>query len=156
MRETHDAQIWIARSNIPAGEGPLCRVAGQELDSYGTKQDIPMRYVMNILEVPQGHLLIHSDDQVVEWDPRSLRGKLLTNVQFGADGVQNLAIDPDGSLLVGSVSGRLPWVIGPERRSFRSTAEADVRRACNCQCSRFTSIPTTTCALAVKAKAFTE
>jgi hypothetical protein len=87
IRQTHDAQSSIARSNILAGE--------ELLDSYGTKEDIPMRYVLNILEFPQGHLLIHSDDPVVEWHPRSMcdgRAIPVQSIYVDSDNVCGLAL----------------------------------------------------------------
>jgi signal transduction histidine kinase/ligand-binding sensor domain-containing protein len=104
IHETRDAQIWIARSNIPAGEGPLCRIQVSDLVCFGTKQGVPMHYVMDILENARGHLLIHSDDQIIDWDPKSQLGEVMKTIEVGEDGVQTLAVDSAGSLLIGSVS----------------------------------------------------
>jgi len=102
IKQTHDGEVWIARSRVPAGESPVCRVAGEKLECFGKKEGISLEYVMDILEDPNGDLLIHSDDQVVRWSPKSLRAQVLQTLRGGQDGAQALAFDRDGSLLIGS------------------------------------------------------
>lgn len=102
IRQTHDGQIWIARSRVPAGEKPLCRIEGSTLKCFGPDEGIHIPYIMDVIENPQGDLIIHSDDQVIEWDPKSLRSDLLQRIPAGRDGIQALAFDQEGSLLIGS------------------------------------------------------
>jgi ligand-binding sensor domain-containing protein len=64
-----------------------------------------MRYVMNILEFPQRHLLIHSDDQVVERHPRSMfDGRAIP--------VQSIYVDSDNGLWVSTQGKRLCRIAG--------------------------------------------
>lgn len=104
IQETRDGEVWIARSRIPAGEGALCRVVSPKLECFGVTEGMPLPYVMDILETKEGTLLIHSDDQVVEWNRKTSHGEILKTIEAGADGVQTLAFDSDGSLLIGSVA----------------------------------------------------
>jgi signal transduction histidine kinase/ligand-binding sensor domain-containing protein len=102
IKQARDGRIWIARSRVPAGEGPVCRVDRAKLECFGLKEGIALPYVMDLLEDERGDLWIHSDDEVVRWSPKSLRAETMQVINGGTDGIQALAFDGNGGVLIGS------------------------------------------------------
>ena len=103
IEQTKDGSIWVARSRVSDSDGPLCRVERERLRCFGEKDGISLPYVVDVLETPEGELLIRSDSRIARWNPTtSISTELNVFNDSAADGIQSLAFDSDGTLLIGT------------------------------------------------------
>jgi len=63
--------VWVARSQITDGAGPLCRVTGSEPRCFGNADGIPMRTAMRLAKDPSGHIWISGSEGLCQWTPQS-------------------------------------------------------------------------------------
>ncbi len=102
--EDRNGVVWFTRSRGSDAAGGLCRVIGTGIRCYGKADGLPGADVTGpLLEDTAGNLWIGSDTAVFRWkqgssttySPRALKS------HEGVDGVQGLAVNPDGSVWVG-------------------------------------------------------
>jgi signal transduction histidine kinase/ligand-binding sensor domain-containing protein len=98
--QDHAGTVWATRYRVPSGEGPLCRVAGNNLRCYGKSDGIPVRYGLGLTEDSLGNLWFGSS-ALCRWrmgSPASTYfGDVLERLQAG-DGVSDVAAGPSGSV----------------------------------------------------------
>jgi signal transduction histidine kinase/ligand-binding sensor domain-containing protein len=98
--QDHAGTIWVTRYRVPAGEGPLCRVAGNELKCYGKNEGVPVRYGLGLAEDSLGNLWFGSS-ALCRWrvgsDASTYFGDVIERLQAG-NGVIDVAAGPSGSV----------------------------------------------------------
>ena len=98
--QDHAGTIWATRYRVPSGEGPLCRVAGNDLHCYGKSDGIPVRYGLGLTEDSLGNLWFGSSE-LCSWRVGSAAstyfGDVLERLQAG-NGVTDVAAGPSGSV----------------------------------------------------------
>jgi ligand-binding sensor domain-containing protein len=87
-------------SLLAAGDGSLWIGTGNDLERFG----ITSRYAGgDLLEDASGAFWLHSDHELFHWSPASAQTiPLPLNPDQVVDGIQSLAFDPGGTLLVGT------------------------------------------------------
>lgn len=98
--QDHAGTIWATRYRVPKGEGPLCRVAGNDLRCYGESDGIPVRYGLGLAEDTLGNLWFGSSE-LCSWRAgsaaRTYFGEVWGRLHAG-DGVEDVAAGPSGSV----------------------------------------------------------
>ena len=98
-----DGTIWYTRSRVHDNGGPLCKVAGNDVQCYDKSEGVPFSYAEPLLEDALGNLWIGSSTALLRWKTgfgTSLSPKLAKSNE-GLRGVAALALGPNGSLWVG-------------------------------------------------------
>jgi ligand-binding sensor domain-containing protein/signal transduction histidine kinase len=107
--EDRTGTVWIARSRVHDEAGPLCQVAGTNLQCHGMGDGITPSYAGPLIRDDAGNFWIGSSGTLTRWKPGSsatYKNPALKSTQ-GLAGVQALASTADGALLVGII-GRGP------------------------------------------------
>jgi signal transduction histidine kinase/ligand-binding sensor domain-containing protein len=103
IAEDRSGAVWIARSRIDE-DGPLCRVAPGDLRCFGKADGIPFgrQGAEALIADPDGGLWIGSVKGVCHWAPGAAAVYSLKSLEQaeGGNGVQALALEKNGSLLV--------------------------------------------------------
>jgi signal transduction histidine kinase/streptogramin lyase len=101
--EDRNGAIWIARSRVYDGAGPLCKVAGAKLRCYGKADGIPYTNASPLVEDLQGGLWVAGGSQLTHWTAGSPITYALQQLKSseGLVGFSSLAAEPDGVLWVG-------------------------------------------------------
>jgi ligand-binding sensor domain-containing protein len=102
--EDHNGTIWIARSRVHDTAGPLCEVTGTKLRCHGRADGITAPYAVPLVEDSGGNLWIGSTKALIRWRNGSSTTYAPSGVRTaeGLNGIEQLALAPDGSLWVGS------------------------------------------------------
>ncbi|MEI9978614.1 MAG: two-component regulator propeller domain-containing protein [Edaphobacter sp.] len=97
--EDHAGTIWLTRYRVSDGKGPLCRVAGKELQCYGKADGIPVNYGVGLSEDSLGNLWIGSY-MLCRWRPGSSSTFFEDELKHlkGEPGVIDIAAGPSGSV----------------------------------------------------------
>jgi ligand-binding sensor domain-containing protein/signal transduction histidine kinase len=107
--EDSTGTVWITRSRVHDAAGPLCQVAGTNLQCHGMGDGITPSYAAPLIRDDAGNFWIGSSGTLTRWKPGSsatYTNPALKSTQ-GLAGVQALAFTADGALLVGII-GRGP------------------------------------------------
>ncbi|HEX4426733.1 MAG TPA: two-component regulator propeller domain-containing protein [Terriglobales bacterium] len=98
--EDRDGTIWIARSQVRTQPGPLCRVAGNQVQCYGEAEGVPFPSAVRILQDNSGYLWVGGPFGLSRW--KSGSSKTYFQEEFkrngGLMGVVALTGQPDGTL----------------------------------------------------------
>ncbi len=98
--QDHTGTVWVTRYNVRDGKGPLCRVAGRELQCFGEADGIPVNYGVGLSEDSLGNLWIGSY-MLCRWKPGAPAATFfeaeLKHLK-GDPGVIDIAAGPSGSL----------------------------------------------------------
>ncbi len=101
--EDSHGSIWLGRSRIPKGVGPLCQVTGSTTMCFGTADGIPVPYVSTLAAGFHGELWVGHSGSITRWKERT--GKTFEIPALkpaeGLDGIAAILADADGSVLVG-------------------------------------------------------
>ncbi|MHB8214850.1 MAG: two-component regulator propeller domain-containing protein [Candidatus Sulfotelmatobacter sp.] len=97
--EDHEGTIWVTRYSLPQGEGPLCRVEGNELHCFGEADGIPVRYGLGLTEDKSGDLWFGST-VLCRWRHGSTSTYLneIQKHQGTGDGVVEVAAGSSGEI----------------------------------------------------------
>jgi signal transduction histidine kinase/ligand-binding sensor domain-containing protein len=97
--EDHSGTIWVTRYRVRDGKGPLCRVAGKELQCYGKPDGLPFGYAVALGEDTLGNLWIGSY-MLSRWRPGSSTLYFEEELKHlkGDPGVLDVAAGPSGSV----------------------------------------------------------
>jgi signal transduction histidine kinase/ligand-binding sensor domain-containing protein len=102
--EDRNGTIWITRSRVPDGAGPLCEVAGAQLRCHGTADGIASRTAGPLIAGADGSLWFGTSDALVEWNrngaPARTHKPRELEVADGLGGVMTVGAAPDGSVWV--------------------------------------------------------
>ncbi len=102
IQEDEEGHIWIARTRVSDGKGPICEVVGSKLQCYGKASGIEEAQGQALAIAPSGRLWIGSDGALTRWSPRSAQIFLpfdsSQSVRASADA---LATGKDGTVWVG-------------------------------------------------------
>ncbi|MGA8440061.1 MAG: two-component regulator propeller domain-containing protein [Candidatus Sulfotelmatobacter sp.] len=93
--------IWIARSRVSDGGGPVCRVEDKKLRCYGSSDGIPFPYGGLIVQDKFENLWIETNGALCRWKPGSTCRNYFVNqaaLAGGGIGLWQLASGPDGSI----------------------------------------------------------
>ncbi len=92
--------IWVTRWRVPRGEGPLCRVEGDQLHCYGREDGIPVSYGLGLTEDSLGNLWFGSS-VLCRWRPGSSSSTYFHDLlkhRNAGEGVIDVAAGPSGSV----------------------------------------------------------
>jgi signal transduction histidine kinase/ligand-binding sensor domain-containing protein len=97
--QDHAGTIWVTRYRIPKGEGPLCRVAGDDLHCYGEDDGIRVRYGLGLTEDSFGNLWMGSTE-LCSWREGTAAKNYFGDVlgRVPGNGVSDVAAGPSGSV----------------------------------------------------------
>jgi signal transduction histidine kinase/ligand-binding sensor domain-containing protein len=97
--QDHEGTIWITRYKVTDGRGPLCRVAGKDLQCYGKPDGIPVEYGVPVVEDSLGNLWIGSY-LLCRWRSGSSTTYFAEELKHlkGSDGVLDLVAGSSGSV----------------------------------------------------------
>jgi signal transduction histidine kinase/ligand-binding sensor domain-containing protein len=97
--QDHTGTIWVTRYRVTDGKGPLCRVAGKDLQCYGKPDGIPVEYGVPLVEDSLGNLWIGSY-LLCRWSPGSSATYFAEELKHlkGSPGVIDLVAGPSGSV----------------------------------------------------------
>jgi signal transduction histidine kinase/ligand-binding sensor domain-containing protein len=97
--QDHTGTIWVTRYRVSDGKGPLCRVAGKDLQCYGKPDGIPVEYGVPLVEDSLGNLWIGSY-LLCRWSPGSSATYFAEELKHlkGSPGVIDLVAGPSGSV----------------------------------------------------------
>ncbi|MFZ0200225.1 MAG: two-component regulator propeller domain-containing protein [Candidatus Sulfotelmatobacter sp.] len=96
--------IWMTRSQVgPDKRGPLCSIAGNDLQCHGELEGIPFPYAQPLTRDDLGHLWIGSSPGLCQWKTGSVHTYLAPALERakGLSGVTAIAAGKDGILWVG-------------------------------------------------------
>jgi len=102
IQEDQEGHIWITRTRVRDGTGPLCELVGSKLRCYGTSDGIPEPQVTSLAIDPSGSIWIGGEGAMTRWAPQSaqtfhpLDGQRNVHTQ-----IQALAATRGGGLWVG-------------------------------------------------------
>jgi len=101
--EDEDGTIWVTRTRITDGTGPLCQVKGTAMRCYGKADGIPEDRYSTLARDSAGNFWLGSDTGLIRWRPGSLQTYYPSGLKSNAGqlGVSALVPEPDGSLWVG-------------------------------------------------------
>jgi len=69
--EDHDGDIWIVRSRIEDGRGPLCRIRDNDLRCFGRDDGIPLPTATGLALDNSGNFWISGNQGLCKWKPGS-------------------------------------------------------------------------------------
>ena len=69
--EDGEGAVWLVRTQITDGMGPLCRVKDQELHCYGASDGIPFPLAIQLAKSSSGELWIAGYTELCRWKPGS-------------------------------------------------------------------------------------
>jgi hypothetical protein len=111
----------------------LCQVLDLTLRCFGKAAGINSPYAGgDLLEDSSGAFWFHSDREIYHWSPKSS-----TSIPVGSradqivDGIQSLALDPQGRLLIGTAESASGWGIARLEDGVVRPAELPGIDACN-------------------------
>ncbi|HEX3470548.1 MAG TPA: two-component regulator propeller domain-containing protein, partial [Silvibacterium sp.] len=99
--EDPEGTIWLTRSHVPRGEGPLCRVQGNGLHCYGEADGIPVKFGHGLARDSDGNLWFGSG-ALYRWRSGSASTYLneISKRPDAGDGVMDVAAGPSGTIWV--------------------------------------------------------
>lgn len=100
--EDQGGSVWITRSRISDGTGPLCEVVGSKMRCYGRSDGIPEPSAESLAIDSSGNFWIGGEGALTRWTPHSARTfHPLENQRNVHTQVAALASGRDGGLWVG-------------------------------------------------------
>lgn len=104
IAEDRDGGIWITRSHINNGTGPICRVSADSEHCYGESDGIQTRTASQIAVDSQGHFWIGGIGSLVEWQGKLIGEYLLPGARTidTSRVIEGVAVDGEGIVWVGS------------------------------------------------------
>ncbi len=99
--EDQGGSIWIARSRVSDGKGPVCQVQDKKLRCYGTGDGIPYPYGGFLVQDKSQNLWIETNGALCRWRPGSACTNYFVNqaaLAGGGIGLWQLTSGPDGSI----------------------------------------------------------
>lgn len=101
--EDHEGHVWITRSRVEDGKGPLCEVTGAKLRCFGTADGIPDANGECLAIDPAGNFWIGGDGYLLRWRPGSTQSLMPETGSESSHraGVQTLAAGHDGGMWAG-------------------------------------------------------
>lgn len=108
IHEDQGGHIWIIRSRIHDGTGPLCEAVGSKLNCYGKEDGIPEPQATSLALDSSENFWIGGDGEMTRWTPHSARTfPTLDRRRNYHTQIGSLAPSVDGGLWVGlSGTGR--------------------------------------------------
>lgn len=103
VTEDQSGSIWLGRSRVNNGAGPLCRVTGSTTHCFGKADGIPAPYVATLATDRQGYLWLGHSSSITRWKAGSGTTFDIPALKAaeGLDGLGATLVNPDGSVLVG-------------------------------------------------------
>src|SRR6202020_1382357 len=101
--EDHDRSIWMTRSRVHDGSGPLCRAISNAIKCYANHDGISVPYGGPLAIDGEGYIWMGSASILSRWKPGSFEAYVPKGLEKAENltGVNGLAVMPDGSLWVG-------------------------------------------------------
>jgi signal transduction histidine kinase/ligand-binding sensor domain-containing protein len=100
--EDQEGHVWIARTRVVDGKGPLCEVVGPRLRCYGKADGIEEAQGQTLALDSSGSLWLGSDGALTRWTPGLVRTyHPLHAQQMVSASADAVAADRDGALWVG-------------------------------------------------------
>ncbi len=95
--------VWVTRSQVHDGTGPLCEVSGDALHCYGASDGILFAYAQPLFRDSRERIWIGSSTGLLRWSTGEVKTYLNPALMRteGLSGVNAIASEPDGALLVG-------------------------------------------------------
>lgn len=103
IAEDRDGGIWITRSHINKGTGPICRVAADSERCYGESDGIQTATASQIAVDSQGHFWIGGAGTLVEWQGKLIGEYLLPGAKASDTTrvIEGVAVDGEGIVWAG-------------------------------------------------------
>jgi signal transduction histidine kinase/streptogramin lyase len=101
IAEDVDGGVWLVRTQITDGMGPLCRISNEQLQCYGQTEGIPFPIALKLITGKSGELWVAGYDELCRWKPQSATDSCLTGEAHRPEtfaSLKGLAIAPNGSL----------------------------------------------------------
>jgi len=67
-----DDAVWVVRTQITDGMGPLCRISNEQFQCHGQADGIPFPIALKLATGSSGELWIGGYDELCRWKPQSL------------------------------------------------------------------------------------
>lgn len=101
--EDHDGAVWMTRSRVHDGSGPLCRAISNVITCYANHDGISVPYAGPLAMDKDGYIWMGSPSVLSRWKPGSFVAYMPQKLEKAENltGVNGLAIMPDSSLWVG-------------------------------------------------------
>lgn len=100
--EDHEGHVWIARTRVKDGKGPLCEVVGPKLRCYGQADGIGEAQAQALALDSSGRFWIGSNGALTQWTPKSAQTFHPSSGERSIRAAaQALAVGQDGGLWVG-------------------------------------------------------
>jgi len=112
IAEDVDGTIWLVRTQITDGTGPVCQIMNERLRCFGEAEGIPFSIALKLVVGNSGELWIEGYSELCRWKPQSSADRCLANgrhrpetfaslrgVAAGRDGTLWAARDRPGSFL---------------------------------------------------------
>jgi ligand-binding sensor domain-containing protein len=97
--EDQAGTIWVTRYRVNDGKGPLCRVAGKELQCFGKDDGIPAKYALGLAKDSAGNFWFGSS-LLYRWAPGSAATAYFEKEleHTGGNGVIDVAVGRSGTV----------------------------------------------------------
>ena len=112
IAEDADGAIWLVRTQITDGMGPVCRIKSEQLQCYGKAEGIPFPIAVQLTVDSAGELWVGGYSELCRWRPGSSSSNCAGNatrtpetfaalkaVAAGRDGTVWVAVDRAGPVL---------------------------------------------------------
>ena len=101
--EDREGAVWMSRSRVRDGSGPLCRATKEEVKCYGSGDGIPMPYAGPLAMDGHGYIWMGSAGTLSRWKFGSYEGYVPKGMEKAENltGVNGIAVMPDDSLWIG-------------------------------------------------------
>src|SRR5215471_622817 len=96
-----DSTVWLVRTQITDGMGPLCRVSNENSQCYGQGEGIPFPIARKLITATSGGLWIGGYDELCQWKPQSSASNCLTTGSHRPEtfaSLRGIAAGPNGTL----------------------------------------------------------
>lgn len=126
--------VWVARANMPRGNGALCKVTGDALQCIGARQGFPIPFAKAITCDHQGNVWVGGATSYIRWSPHSQTvyapDAFKKNTETAAIG--SMALAPDGNPMVAMLDSGpglgLEEMVGGKPRPYGPFAGIDPER----------------------------
>ena len=116
--EDHNGAVWLSRSRVHDGSGPLCRATKNGINCYASGDGIPVPYAGPLAMDRHGYIWMGSPSTLSRWKFGSYERYVPNGLEKaeGLTGVNGIAVMPDDALWVGiqRAGGRMEFNPLPE------------------------------------------
>ena len=101
IAEGADGAIWLVRTQITDGMGPVCRIQSKQTQCYGKTEGIPFSMALQLNVGKGGELWIGGYDELLRWKPGASPESYFASSSHGPEtfaSIKAIAIGRDGTI----------------------------------------------------------